>query len=509
MQNNLIATYQESRGRVLILFLLFFLAIYQFYSAGFNAFVIICLLPLLVPIVYISFTWKMAMFWTLIFLNYFVQFFSKLRMLPNGIPMSMYNEICEILLISIAIIDARQSPHFERIGNLMFITLLCWCGYCSLEVLNDSCGLGIDVGRWYGGARMMAFQLMYAFLVFTLYITNPIRLKKYLLIWALLSLFSVFWTYKQIYIGLTPAESSWLYNSGRVTHILNAGTLIRYWSTHNDAANYGINAGATAVVFLVIAITTKIKYERLFYAITGLLVIWGMFQSGTRTAIFCLILGLAIFIVLSKSTKIIVSSSIIGGIMLALLMFTTIGNGNQQIRRMRSAFDRKDASANVRTINQEAIKKYIKDAPWGIGVGTSYNNVPANNKFRKLSVIPPDSEYVFIWVHTGPIGITVFLILTAIMFIGACWIVFSKIKCRSLMGVGAGLCGAFAGIQIGGYGNQVLMQFPNCLIFYGGLSIVYILPYIEPEWVAMEKKQLAKQEERKRLKREKKLASRV
>ena len=195
--------------------------------------------------------------------------------------------------------------------------------------------------------------------------------------------------------------------------------------------------------------------------------------------------------------------------MLALLMFTTIGNGNQQIRRMRSAFNKNDASTNVRTINQEAIRKYIKDAPWGIGIGTSYENVPANNKFRKLSTIPPDSEYVFIWVHTGPIGITVFLVLTAIMFLGACSVVFYKIKSRSLVGVGAGLCGAFAGIQLGGYGNQVLMQFPNCLIFYGGLAIVYTLPYIEPEWIAMEEKQVAEQEERKRLKIEKKLASRV
>ena len=176
---------------------------------------------------------------------------------------------------------------------------------------------------------------------------------------------------------------------------------------------------------------------------------------------------------------------------------------------MRSAFDKKDASSNVRAINQEAIRKYIADAPWGLGLAAGYDNVPANNNYKKLSTIPPDSEYVFIWVHTGPIGITTFLILTAIMFLGACSVVFFRIKSRSLMGVGAGLCGAFAAIQLGGYGNQVLMQFPNCLIFYGGLAIVYVLPYIEPEWVAMEEKRLEEQRERKRIKLEKKLASRV
>ena len=79
---------------------------------------------------------------------------------------------------------------------------------------------------------------------------------------------------------------------------------------------------------------------------------------------------------------------------------------------MRSAFDKKDASANVRDINQTAMKKYLQDAPWGIGLASTQANIPANNKFRKLSDIPPDSEYVYIWVHTGIVGISVFIFCT-------------------------------------------------------------------------------------------------
>jgi hypothetical protein len=176
---------------------------------------------------------------------------------------------------------------------------------------------------------------------------------------------------------------------------------------------------------------------------------------------------------------------------------------------MRSAFDKKDASANVRATNQATMRKYMKDAPWGIGLGMGYENVPANNKFRLMATIPPDSEYVFIWLRTGFYGLTTFLITTAMMFLGACHIVFFKLKNKSLIGIGTGFCCAFAAIQLAGYANQVLMQFPNCLIFYGGLSIVYLLPILEPEWNQYEANQLAKQEERKRLKLEKKLASRV
>jgi len=509
MANSISKYYPENGGRVIVLFLLFSLAIYQFIHAGFNAFAIICLLPLIVPIVYVAFTWRMSFFWALIVVNYFVFSLNKNDLLPNGIPLSLYNELLEILLITIAIIDARQTPHFDRAGSLMLLSVCCWCGFCTIELFNNTCDLGLEFGNWFAGARMMAFQLLYAYIVFVLYITTPERLNTYLRLWALLSLFSVFWTFKQIYIGMTPKESAWLYNSGATTHVLQAGTLIRWFSTFNDAACYGINAASSAVAFFVIAIMGRIKWERIFYAFIGVLVVWGMFQSGTRTAIFCMIAGFMVFLVLSKSVKIIVPSAVVGAIFLFILIFTNIGNGNQQIRRMRSAFSKNDASANTRDINQAAMAKYLRDAPIGIGLGTSTDRVPTNNKFYKLSKAPADSEYVYIWIHTGVVGLTIFIILTVIMFLGACWIVFFKIKSRSLVGVGAGLCGAFVAIQMGAYGNQVLMQFPNGLIFYGGLSIVYILPYIEPAWVEMEEKRIAAIEEKKRLKLEKKKQSRV
>ena len=101
-----------------------------------------------------------------------------------------------------------------------------------------------------------------------------------------------------------------------------------------------------------------------------------------------------------------------------------------------------------------------------------------------MATVAPDSEYVFIWIHTGVIGLTVFIISTIIMVFGACRIVFFVLKSPSLRGIGAGFCCAMISQQLGGYGNQVLMQFPNCLIFYGGLAIVYVLPYLEKDGVS-------------------------
>lgn len=506
---NPIKTYTtENNGRVILLFLLFLLSIYQLIHAGLSSFAIVCLSPLLIIGVYTIFHWRMAAFWALFVINYFLQMHDS--PMPRGIPMSLWNEMIEIILLSIAIIDTSKESGFGRCVNLMLFALIIWCGFCTLQILNDTCNLGIDIGAWYTGARLMAFQILYAFLVFSIYISSPKILINYLRLWALLSLFSAFWTWKQKNIGFTSNEYRWLYyGPGQVTHLLNARTLVRYFSTFSDAANYGCNAAASAVCFLIIAITNKITWERFFFAVVGICVIWGMFQSGTRTAIFCMAAGFMVYVVLSKSFKIAIPFGIFFTLLMFILIFTNIGNGNQQIRRMRSAFNKSDASANVRDINKAAIRKYIKDAPWGLGIGSTQANIPSNNVYRKLSDIPPDSEYVYIWVHTGVIGLTVFIITTLIMWIGACWIVMFKLHNRSLMGVGAGLCCAFIAIQLGGYANQILMQFPNCLTFYGGLTIVYILPFLESDWIEYEKERLAKQEERKRLKLEKKLAKRV
>lgn len=504
MANSISLYSRENGGRVLLLFLLFFLAIYQFYSSGFPAFAVICISPCLLLLVYMAFKWRMFCFWSLIIINYLIQ----MKDIPLPIPMSLPNEMLQIILLAISIIDIRQTPQFERVANPMLLALIIWCGFCTLEILNDTCNLGINIGAWYQGVRLMAFQILYIYLVFSIYISSPEVLMKYLKLWAILSLFSAFWVWKQQNIGFTTTEKLWMETRGRTTHILNAGTLIRYFSTFSDAANYGCNAAATSVAFIIFGITSKIKFNKIFFLITGVLVFWGMFASGTRTAIFCVAAGFIVYIFLSKSIKIAIPFSIVFALFSFILMFTTIGSGNQQIRRMRSAFNKDDASANVRDINKDAIRKYIKDAPWGIGIGMGYN-VPANNKYARLATIPPDSEYVNIWIKTGPIGITIFVITTLIMLGGACYIVFFKLKNKSLIGIGAGFCCAFVSIHLGGYANQVLMQFPNCLIFYGGLSIVYVLPYIEPAWIEYESKRFAEQEEKKRLQLEKKLASRV
>lgn len=505
--SNRISEYaHENGGRVIILLLLFLLAIYEFRHSGLNTFALLCLSPISIIFIYMAFKKRMFAFWVLIVVNWFIQF----KNINFHMPQSLPDELLELILITIALIDIRFTPRFDRAVNAMLFAISVWFTFCLLEFFNDTCGLGINLNAWFTGARLMALQLIWIFLVFTIYITTPKILLTYLRIWAALSLFSAFWTWKMINFGFTDAENGWLYSVGYVTHLLNAGTLTRYWSTFSDAANYGCNASASAVAFIIFGITSKIKKDKIFFLLTAGAVIWGMFQSGTRTAMVTLIAGFFVYLVLAKSFKLIVPSAIIGAFILVILIFTNIGNSNQQVRRMRSAFrSEQDASAKVRDVNKAAIEKYMKDAPWGVGIGIFSEHIPIWNKFKKVTEIPPDSEYVFIWVRTGWIGVSIFALCMIIILVGGSIIVLTKLKSPSLIGIGGGLCSAFVAIQLAGYGNQVIYQYPNGLTFFGGMAIVYLLPYLEPEWIKYEQQRLAQQEEKKRLKLEKELAKRV
>lgn len=461
--------------------------------------------PVSILAVYLAFSYRMFTFWLLFIINYFVMFLQKEGKMP--VPASLPNELLELILIAIAIIDLRETK-FENLANLMTIAVLGWCVFCIIEVFNDTCGLGMNVNAWFTGIRLMAFQLLYAVIVFALYMNTPQRIYQLFKVWAYCSLFAIFWCWKQKNIGWDSAEMNWLFAQGHARqHLVNG--IVRYFGTFTDAANFGIHMACASVSFFIIAITNKVRKHKLFFGIIGVLTTWAMFQSGTRTAIFCMMAGFMVFLVLSKSVKIVVPVSIVFGLFFGMLIFTDIGQGNNQIRRMRSAFNPEDASANVRDINKAAIAKYMKDAPWGIGIGIFEKNIPAWNKFKIVSQIPPDSEYVFIWVRTGWIGVTWFTICNLMILFAGCSIVFFKIKSRSLMGIGAAWCASFAALHLGGYANQILMQFPNIVIFYGGMATVFLLPKIEKDFEELEAKELAEEAEKKRLKLEKKLAKRV
>ena len=471
---------------------------------GITGYALVCMIPLTLVFIIFSFRYKMAVFWYIFIINYTIM--GLTRYYSVTIPITALTIMPQIFLLMVCIWDIRTHTN-AKYGNIMFFAIIIWSVYIVLQIFNETCMLPISLNAW--GMNFTFFSLLFilAYFLITNLIRTPERIMNFLRVWAYMAILADLWAWRQQNIGWDNAEWGWLMAVGARTHLI--GGSIRYFSFFSDAANYGCSIAASAIVFYIVAITTKLRKDKILFFIAALFSTYGFFASGTRTALVCFMAGVFLYVILSKSFKIAIPVMILGGLFFAFLAFTDIGQGNMQIRRMRSAFNKNDASANVRDINKAALAKYLQDAPFGMGFNIDEENIPANHKYKKVYEIANDSTYVFMWQRVGIVGAVLFAIVNGMILIGGCIITMFRLRSKKCIGIAAAMCCAFAAIQVGGYANHILTQYPNIILYYGGMAIAYLLPDIEKEFVTYENKLVAEQKERKRLKLEKKRLSRV
>ena len=490
-------------GRVIVLFLLFLLALYLLATSGLTAFAAVCMIPAVALFVFLAIKHQNALFWYIFTINYFVMGLQRYGYIP--IQITIVTVLPQLLLIMAIIIIPRKGKN--TMGTPMLLAILLWTLYLIIQVFNQTCGLPVSIGDWLTNLNFFAFYFILAYVLISKIINTPENVIRFLRIFAWFSITAAFWAWRQKTFGWDKSEWAWLVGGAMRTHIV--GGSIRYFSFFSDAANFGCNMGASAALFYILALTSKLRKDKILFYIAGAFCTFGFFASGTRSGLVCFMVGIFLYIFLAKSFKLTAIVLILGGAFVFFLAFTNIGNGNMQIRRMRSAFNTNDASKGVRDMNKQALKKHLQDAPFGMGINIDETTIPAFNKFKVVYETSNDSTYVFFWQRTGIVGVYIFAGMNIIILIGGCFITLFRLKNKACKGIAAALCCGFLGIQAGGYANHILLQYPNIILFYGGMSIVYLLPAIELEYIAYEEKKFAIQEEKKRLKKEKREKSRV
>ncbi len=504
MTNRVLEYAHENGRRVISLLLLFIIFIYELYTSGLAGTALICSIPFLIVGIYITFKNKLNIFWIVFVTNYIIMGVNRYYSIP--VPVTAVTLIPQIVLLIVCAIDIREKTNVNY-ANLMLLGLCIWALYLVLQIFNQTCSLPISMGDWGYNFTFYSLAFFFSFFLITTMIRTPQNITKLLRIWAYLSIAASLWAWRQATFGWDESEWAWLQAGGSRTHLI--GGSVRYFSFFSDAANFGCSIAATAVAFYILAITTKLKKDKILFLLTAICCTYGFFMSGTRSGLLCFLVGVAFYVILSKSIRIGIPVAIIGSVFFFILAFTQVGQGNMQIRRMRSAFDKNDKSANVRDVNKAALKKYLKDAPFGMGFNINENSVPANHKYKIVYETSNDSTYVYLWQRVGIVGAILFAICNGIILLGGSIITMFILKNKACIGIAAAYCCAFLSIHAGGYTNHILLQYPNVLLFYGGMATVYVLPKIENSFAEYEAEQQARQEEKKRLKLEKKLAKRV
>lgn len=385
----------------------------------------------------------------------------------TGIPGGVVIDILLLLVFMITLFRGLEQPiQWSNIKDPFIALTSVWLVYCCLLVFHPDTSLS----TWSAGIRGLAVYLfVFPFLVSLLFGKFK-YLKIFLYIWSVLTLLAIIKALIQKFYGFDAVENSWLYDIGGArTHIIYTG--VRYFSFFTDAASFGSSMGLSMIVFAIYSFYEKNNYLKVYFLLIALGAGYGLMISGTRAAIAVPFIGFLIFLLLSRQWKILVPGFLLLLCVFAFFKYTHIGNENINIFRIRSAFHAtEDASFNVRLENQKKMWTFMKNKPFGIGIGKAKRAEPGDYMYQ----LPTDTSLVYIWVETGVVGLVFFLFIFLFVLAKGAYDVLFKIRNKQLRGILCAFLAGIAGMLVCSYGNEMLQQFPNGPIVYTLMAFVML-----------------------------------
>lgn len=382
----------------------------------------------------------------------------------GGLP---YGILIEVLLLItwIVVIITVPKDHWRSANRDIVYLLIFWFIYSVIQVINP----GASPRGWLQEIRSTA---LYPFLMvplgFLIFRENK-HLDSFLVLIIVLSTLASLNGIKQLYIGPSKGEQLFLDSGGSVTHVLWGR--LRVFSFYSDAGQFGASQAQIGIMTLILSLSDIKLWKRVLLISCSGLMIYGMLISGTRGALFAIIVGGFVAVLLSKKFKVLILGGILALSFLFVLKFTYLGNSNYQIYRLRSALDPNDPSLNVRFINQRKLREYMSSHPFGGGLGVIGANGTKYNQDKYLSTVQPDSYFVKVWAMYGIVGLTIWLgIMMYIM--GKSFGIIWKLEDGNLKIKMIALASGYAGVLFCSYGNEVINTMPSSIVVY--LSWVFL-----------------------------------
>jgi hypothetical protein len=336
-----------------------------------------------------------------------------------------------------------------------------------LEVINPEAR---SFAAWLNGMRGIGLY-MFLLIVLTLLLLNTSRkIEYFLFLWGGLSLLASLKGIAQNLFGVDSYEQAWLNAGAAQTHVLFGK--LRIFSFLSDAGQFGANQAYSGVVALILALEEKVWWKKSFFLTVAFLGFYGMLLSGTRGAISIPLAGMGTYFVLKKNKAVMLAGFISLVMVFIFFKYTTIGQGNQQIRRMRTAFDPKDASFQVRLENQRILKSYLASRPLGGGLGHAGVKAKKFLPNAFLSNIATDSWYVMIWAELGVIGLLLHLFILFYIVIKSSYQIMNRIRDPILKVRMSALLAGMVGVMVASYGNAVLGTVPTAVTIYISMALL-------------------------------------
>lgn len=387
--------------------------------------------------------------------------------------------ILVFLFISIlfANYNKKSNLRLKDAFNVLTLSYVVWIVYILFQLSNS----GIKSQGMTEGVRVWILRTCILYIVASVVSNTPKMLRNGLIAVGIFTIISFTKTLYQRFIGFDDAEKYWLYvQDGARTHIISSG--IRYFSFFSDAANYGTIMGALILIYSIAGFNAKHKRMSLFYFNIAIMAMVGLFLSGTRGSLAVPLAGLALYCLISRSAKIFSITAVLSIGIFVFFTFTDIGNGNQFIRRARTAFrPTEDASYIVRIENRKEIAAYLKKHPLGVGISENIPKLWRQGEKYVEGTLPPDSFFVSIWIQTGLIGLILYISIYIVVILRCCYIVMFKVHSKRLRQILAALTCATFGILVSGYTANSPGQPPTDFLIVAMIAFVMNGAYIDKQ----------------------------
>jgi putative inorganic carbon (hco3(-)) transporter len=253
----------------------------------------------------------------------------------------------------------------------------------------------------------------------------------------------------------------------------------RKFSTLTDPAAFGILMAVSALLTTVTVLRAPLRRTKLLFSAALLFQLLGMSYSGTRTAIFAVIAGIGLFILMTLNNVRTLLFAIFCTLVFGFLMFAPI-YGNVTLNRFRSAFHfSKDASYEVRNTNRARIQPYIYTHPFGGGAMTTGTNGLKYNPSHYLAGFPTDSGFLRSALEYGWIGFTLVCMLFFVILQQGAHHAFFKEKAPLARAFLLAAVVALFGNIVSQYSQVAIGATPQIFLYHAIIAIIVNISNLE------------------------------
>ncbi len=469
-------------------FILLLLGTMYFFSKDNLIFgIVLLVLPIPILYLYVFFANPRIGFYSVLVANYFAIGLSRYIPAPLGLSL---DGLLVLTWLAVIFSQFNKKIIWKNAGRDFTYFVIVWYAMTFLQLFNPE---AVSREAWF---YVMRGQGLYVFLTVPLVyliFNKPKDLDILIQTCAWFTLIAVAKGIGQKYMGVDKWEQTWLNVPGnRSTHILFGQ--LRVFSIFSDAGTFGSSMGYFGVMFIVLGIhEIKSFFYKYFYFFIGFGSIFAMLISGTRSAIAVPLVGFVVYTILTKKIKIIITVGSIIFLVFFILKYTNIGQGNYDIRRMRSAFGEENASLDVRTQNRKIFADYLKNRPFGGGVGSSGNWGLRFSPGTVLAETATDGFYIQIWAEQGIVGLTFYLIMIFYFALKSTFLIFFRLKKPEYIYKAIPFTCGMYGLMVSSYSASSLGQLPNIIIVFTSMALISLMPEWEKE--EEEKEKLLKENE--------------